>query len=62
MANAKGTAELVDMSSEQSVEGLAAGLKGMKRGESKTIKVKFSGKDADALVHQARSESENLVE
>ncbi len=50
MANAKGTAELVDMSSEQSVEGLAAGLKGMKRGESKTIKVKFSGKDADLQV------------
>ncbi|MFI5346515.1 MAG: trigger factor [Elusimicrobiota bacterium] len=50
MANAKGTGELVDMSSEQSVEGLTAGLKGLKRGESKTIKVKLGGKDADLAV------------
>lgn len=50
LANAKGTAELVDMSSEQSVEGLTAGLKGMKRGESKTIKVKLGGKETDLAV------------
>lgn len=50
LANAKGTAELVDMSSEQSVEGLSAGLKGMKRGESKTIKVKLGGKETDLSV------------
>ena len=50
LANAKGTAELVDMSSEQSVEGLSAGLKGMKRGESKTIKVKLGGKETDLTV------------
>jgi len=50
LANAKGTSELVDMSSEQSVEGLAQGLKGMKRGESKTIKVKLGGKETDLTV------------
>ena len=50
MANAKGTGELVDMSSEQSVEGLTAGLKGLKRGESKAIKVKLGGKDAELNV------------
>ncbi len=50
MSNAKGTGELVDIAAEQSVEGLSAGLKGMKRGESKTIKVKLGGKDADLAV------------
>lgn len=50
LANAKGTSELVDMSSEQSVEGLAQGLKGMKRGETKTIKVKLGGKETDLTV------------
>ncbi len=47
LAGAKGTGELVDMSAEQSVEGLADGLLGMKRGETKVIKVKLGGKDAD---------------
>lgn len=47
LAGAKGAGELVDLSAEQSVEGLAAGLLGMKRGESKTIKVKLGGKDAE---------------
>ncbi len=50
LPNAKGSSELVDMSAEQSVEGLTAGLLGMKRGESKTIVVKLGGKDADILV------------
>jgi trigger factor len=50
MPDAKGTSELVDMSAEQTVAGLIAGLKGMKRGESKTIKVKLGGKDADLAV------------
>ncbi len=50
LANAKGTSELVDMSSEQSVAGLAEGLKGMKRGESKTIKVTLGGKETDLNV------------
>lgn len=50
MANAKGAGELVDMSADQSVEGLKEGLKGLKRGESKTIKVKLGGKDADLTV------------
>lgn len=50
LANAKGTSELVDMSSEQSVEGLSEGLKGMKRGETKTIKVKLGGKETDLTV------------
>ncbi len=50
MSNAKGAGELVDMSAEQSVDGLIAGLKGMKRGESKSIKVKLGGKDAELAV------------
>jgi trigger factor len=50
LPNAKGASELVDMSAEQSVEGLTAGLKGMKRGESKTLKVKLGGKDAELAV------------
>jgi trigger factor len=50
LAGAKGSGELVDMSAEQTVEGLSEGLKGMKRGESKTLKVKLSGKDADLAV------------
>jgi trigger factor len=50
LPNAKGAAELVDLSAEQTVEGLTEGLKGLKRGESKTIKVKLGGKDADLAV------------
>lgn len=50
LPNAKGTSELVDMSAEQSVEGLTAGLLGMKRGEAKTIIVKLGGKDANIAV------------
>lgn len=47
LAGAKGAGELVDMSAEQSVEGLSEGLLGMKRGETKVIKVKLGGKDAE---------------
>jgi trigger factor len=47
LPGAKGTGELVDMSAEQSVEGLSEGLLGMKRGETKVIKVKLGGKDAE---------------
>jgi trigger factor len=50
LPNAKGTSELVDMSAEQSVEGLTAGLLGMKRGETKNIVVKLGGKDANLAV------------
>jgi trigger factor len=50
LPNAKGSSELVDMSAEQSVEGLTAGLLGMKRGESKSIPVKLGGKDAALAV------------
>jgi trigger factor len=50
LPNAKGSSELVDMSAEQSVEGLTAGLLGMKRGESKSIVVKLGGKDAALAV------------
>lgn len=46
LANVKGESELVDMSSEQSVEGLVPGLLGLKRGESKAIPVKIDKKDA----------------
>lgn len=41
----KNDSELVDMSSDQLIEGLAAGLLGMKRQESKDIAVKFQGKE-----------------
>ncbi len=44
LPNAKGQNELVDMSSEQTVEGLIEGLVGMKREESKEISVKLEGK------------------
>lgn len=37
----KGSGELVDMSSEQTVEGLTQGLLGMKRGEKKDVPVKL---------------------
>ena len=50
LPNAKGTSELVDMSAEQSVEGLTSGLLGMKRGESKPLKVKLGGKETDLSV------------
>jgi len=50
LPNAKGSSELVDMSAEQSVEGLTAGLLGMKRGEAKTLKVKLGGKETDLQV------------
>ena len=50
LPNAKGSSELVDMAAEQSVEGLTAGLLGMKRGESRTLKVKLGGKETDLAV------------
>jgi trigger factor len=46
LAKLKGEAELVDMSSDQTLEGLSAGLLGMKRGETKDISVKLSSKDS----------------
>ena len=48
--NAKGSAELVDMSAEQTVEGLVPGMKGMKRGETRMVKCKVGGKDAEFTV------------
>ncbi|MDD5655847.1 MAG: trigger factor [Elusimicrobia bacterium] len=45
LAGVKGANELVDMSSEQTVAGLAEGLLGMKRGETKDISVKLGGQD-----------------
>ncbi len=42
----KNDSELVDMSSDQLIEGLSTGLLGMKKGEIKEIKVKFREKDA----------------
>jgi trigger factor len=41
----KHDSELIDLSSDQLIEGLAPGLLGMKRGESKDISVKFQGKE-----------------
>lgn len=40
----KGEGELVDMSSDQTIEGLTAGLSGMARGESKSVPVKIDGR------------------
>ncbi|HAM35873.1 MAG TPA: trigger factor [Elusimicrobia bacterium] len=50
LPNAKGSNELVDMSSEQTVAGLSDGLLGLKRGESKEITVKLGGQDAQMKV------------
>jgi trigger factor len=50
MANAKGENELVDMSSDQTVEGLVEGLAGMGVGESKDVEVKLSDKPATLKV------------
>lgn len=49
-ANVKGENELVDMSSDQTVEGLTDGLLGMKRGETKAVPVKLGGKDVSLSV------------
>ena len=46
MPGAKGTDQLLDMSSPGSVEGLSEGLLGAKRGESREIAVKVGGKPA----------------
>jgi trigger factor len=46
----KGENELVDMSSDQTIEGLSEGLKGMKRGETKDIAVKIEAKPAQMAV------------
>lgn len=46
----RGNSELVDMSSEQSVEGLTVGLKGMRRAETKTLQVKLGGQRTDLEV------------
>ncbi len=45
MPKAKGENELVDMSSDQTLEGLPEALVGMKRGETKDVPVKLGGKD-----------------
>ncbi|MEK7858906.1 MAG: trigger factor [Elusimicrobiota bacterium] len=50
MANAKGENELVDLSSEHTLEGLSSGLLGMKRGETKDVPVKFNNKEAAMTV------------
>ena len=46
LPKAKGDNELVDMSSDQTLEGLVEGIVGMKRGESKDLPVKLNGKSA----------------
>ena len=60
LPNAKGSSELVDMSAEQSVSGLTAGLLGMKRGESKALVVKLGGKDAELAVSVTEIKSKIL--
>lgn len=46
LPGAKGENELVDMSSEQTLEGLAEGLLGLQRGQSKDVPVKLRGREA----------------
>ena len=46
----KGSQELVDMSSDQTIDGLIANLKGMKRDESRNFEVKIEDKPADCAV------------
>lgn len=50
MPNGKGENELVDMSSDQTLEGLAGGLLAMKRAEEKEVAVKIGGKPATLKV------------
>jgi trigger factor len=50
MANAKGQGELVDMSSDQTIEGLQPALLGMKIDEQKDVAVKIDGKDTTLKV------------
>lgn len=54
--NGQGKGELVDMSSDQTVDGLAAGLLGAKRGEPREFDVKLDGKPArcKATVHEIK--------
>lgn len=46
LSGAKGEAELVDMSSDQTIAGLAEGLLGMERGQSKSFPVQIGGQPA----------------
>ena len=46
VSGAHGKQELVDMSSDQTIEGLVEGLLGAKRGESREFPVKLEGKSA----------------
>jgi len=46
LSGAHGKQELVDMSSDQTIEGLVDGLLGAKRGESREFPVKLEGKPA----------------
>ncbi len=46
IAKAKGENELVDMSSDQTIDGLIEGMMGMKVGDNKDIKVKINEKPA----------------
>jgi len=50
LPNGKGENELVDLSSDQTVEGLAQGLLGLKRGDVKEISVKLEGKETSLHV------------
>src|SRR5262249_5182598 len=59
LPNAKGTDQLLDMSSPGSVEGLAEGLIGAKRGESREIPVKLNGKPA--VIKVAVKEIKNKI-
>lgn len=62
LPNAKGQGELVDMSSDQTVEGLVAGLTGMKREETKEIPTKLEDKPAVLQVTVKEIKSKILPE
>jgi len=58
--NGTGKGELVDMSSDQTVEGLVQGILGQKRGESRSFKVKIEGKETDCELTVKEIKKKNL--
>lgn len=60
LPGAKGKQELVDMSAEQSVEGLVEGLLGAKRGESREFPVKIAKQEAVCRVSVSEIKEKKL--
>ncbi len=58
----KSESELVDMSSDQTIEGLTNGLLGLKRGESRDLPVKINKEDAQLAVTVKEIKTKKLPE